>query len=81
MGATPAQLALAWVRYRGDDIVPLVGARRRGQLAESLAALRLVLTADDLARIEAAVPAARVAGARCDARGMALLDSERQPAN
>ena len=77
-GATPAQLAIAWVRSRGDDIVPLLGARRRDQLSEALGALRLALTPGELARIEAAVPAAAVAGTRYDAHGMALLDSERR---
>ena len=77
-GATPAQLAIAWVRSRGDDIIPLVGARRREQLSEALGALALALTPDDLARIEAAVPAAAVAGSRYDAHGMATLDSERR---
>jgi aryl-alcohol dehydrogenase-like predicted oxidoreductase len=76
-GATPAQLAIAWVLSRGPDIVPLVGARRPDRLAEALGALALTLTAQDLAAIEAALPAASVAGARYDAHGMAALDSER----
>jgi aryl-alcohol dehydrogenase-like predicted oxidoreductase len=75
-GATPAQLAIAWVSSRGEDIVPLVGARRRDRLAEALGALDLVLDAADLARLEAAVPADAVAGARYDAHGMRMLDSE-----
>jgi pyridoxine 4-dehydrogenase len=76
-GATPAQLAIAWALHRGDDVVPLVGARRRDQLQEALGALDLALTADELAAIEAAVPAAAVAGERYDAHGMRMLDSER----
>jgi aryl-alcohol dehydrogenase-like predicted oxidoreductase len=75
-GATTAQLAVAWVRARGADIVPVVGARRRDQLAESLGALDLPLDAGDLARIEAAVPPALIAGARYDPAQMAHLDSE-----
>ena len=67
-GVTPAQLALAWALHRGDDIVPLVGARTRERLAEALAALEIRLDADDMARLEAAVPAAAVAGARYDAQ-------------
>lgn len=63
-GATVAQLAIAWVLARGQDIVPLVGARRRDRLAESLAALDLALTPEDLAAIEAAVPPEAVAGDR-----------------
>ena len=65
--ATVAQLAIAWVLSRGEDVVPLVGARHRDRLAEALGALELDLTADELARIEAAVPAAAVAGSRYDA--------------
>ena len=76
-GATPAQLAIAWVLSRGADIIPLVGARKTARLAESLAALALHLTPDDLARIEAAVPAGAAAGDRYPAAQMAHLDSER----
>jgi aryl-alcohol dehydrogenase-like predicted oxidoreductase len=75
--ATTAQLAIAWALSRGDDIVPLVGARRRDRLAEALAALDLDLSSDDQSRIEAAVPAAAVAGERYQAEQMAALDSER----
>lgn len=74
--ATPAQLAIAWVCSRGDDVVPLIGARKRTQLSEALGAVNMQLSADDLARIEAAVPAERVAGTRYDAAQMAHLDSE-----
>jgi aryl-alcohol dehydrogenase-like predicted oxidoreductase len=77
-GATPAQLAIAWALHRGRDVVPLVGARRRERLEEALAALDLRLDRDDLARLEAAVPAEAVAGTRYDAHGMCMLDSEAQ---
>jgi aryl-alcohol dehydrogenase-like predicted oxidoreductase len=77
-GATPGQLAIAWVRARGDDVVPIVGARRRDQLKEALGAMDLCLDAGDLARIEAAVPSGEIAGARYDPTQMAHLDSERQ---
>ena len=76
-GATVAQAAIAWVLSRGGDVVPLVGARTREQLAEALGALDLALTPDDLAAIEAAVPPDAVAGARYPEQGMAGLDSER----
>jgi aryl-alcohol dehydrogenase-like predicted oxidoreductase len=76
-GATVAQLAIGWVLSRGQDIVPLVGARRRDRLAEALGALNLDLTADDLARIERAVPIGAAAGDRYSAQAMAHLDSER----
>jgi len=74
--ASPAQLAVAWVRSRGADIVPVVGARRREQLNESLGALALKLDAADIARIDAAVSPNLTAGARYDAPQMAHLDSE-----
>ena len=77
--ATPAQLAVAWVRSRGRDIVPVIGARRREQLKEALGALELSLDAGDLARIAAAVSPDITAGARYDAVQMAHLDSEAHP--
>ncbi len=76
-GATPAQLAIAWVCSRGEDIIPLVGARTRSRLAESLQALDLSLTAAELGQIEAAVPADAAAGDRYPPAQMAMLDSER----
>ena len=75
-GASPAQLALAWVRSRGNDILPVMGARRRDQLKESLDALDLKLSAADLARIDAAVSPELTAGTRYDTPQMAHLDSE-----
>jgi aryl-alcohol dehydrogenase-like predicted oxidoreductase len=75
--ATVAQIAIAWALSRGDDIVPLVGARRRERLAEALGALDVQLGADDLAQIEKAIPADAAAGERYQAEQMAILDSER----
>jgi aryl-alcohol dehydrogenase-like predicted oxidoreductase len=75
--ATVAQLAIAWVASRGQDIVPLIGARTRAQLDESLGAAQLELGDDLLREIEDAVPAGAVAGDRYGAPGMASLDSER----
>ena len=72
-----AQLAIAWVLARGRDIVPLVGARRRDSLQEALGSLDLVLTAEDLSKVEAAIPAEAVAGERYMPEQMAMLDSER----
>jgi aryl-alcohol dehydrogenase-like predicted oxidoreductase len=74
---TASQLAIAWVLAKGTSIVPLIGARTRAQLAESLGALRVTLTPTDITRIEAAVPAAAVAGTRYDEHQMRMLDSER----
>jgi aryl-alcohol dehydrogenase-like predicted oxidoreductase len=76
-GVSVAQLAIAWVLSRGEDIVPLVGARTRERLAESLGALDVVLDAADLAAIEAAVPADSAAGGRYAPAQMVHLDSER----
>ena len=75
--ASVAQVAIAWVLSRGEDIVPLVGARRRDRLSESLGALELPLGENDLAAIEAAVPAGAAAGTRYDSMQMSFLDSER----
>jgi aryl-alcohol dehydrogenase-like predicted oxidoreductase len=76
-GATVAQVAIGWVLSRGEDIVPLVGARSRERLTEALGALDLELDAADLAAIEEAVPAEAAAGERYDEGQMAVLDSER----
>ena len=74
---TASQVAIAWVLSRGAQIVPLIGARRRAQLAESLKALDLKLTAEDLAQIERAVPPDAVAGTRYGEEQMRWLDSEK----
>ena len=74
--ASTAQLAFAWIRSRGEDVVPLIGARRRDQLKEALGALDLRLTAADLARVAQAVPAEAVAGTRYLPAVLAHLDSE-----
>jgi aryl-alcohol dehydrogenase-like predicted oxidoreductase len=71
---TPAQLAIAWALAGGEDIVPLVGARRRDRLREALGALEIRLGPDDLERINAAVPPDAVAGTRYDAAGMAMVN-------
>jgi aryl-alcohol dehydrogenase-like predicted oxidoreductase len=72
-----AQLAIAWSAAKGDDIVPLIGTRRRSRLAEALTALSVHLDADALAEIENAVPAGAAAGDRYAAAQLAQLDSER----
>lgn len=66
-----------WVLARGKNIVPVVGARTRTQFAESLGSLQVRLSPAELARVEAAVPASAVAGARYDEHQMKALDSER----
>jgi aryl-alcohol dehydrogenase-like predicted oxidoreductase len=77
-GVTPAQLAIAWVLARGESIVPVIGARRRSQLEESLGALSIQLTDADLQQIEQAMPPDAVAGTRYDENQMKVLDSERR---
>lgn len=77
-GVTVAQIAIAWVAAQGEDIVPLIGARRRDRLQESLGALEVVLDADDLAAIERAVPKDAAAGTRYAEPLMAHLDSEKR---
>ena len=76
-GVSVAQVAIAWVLSRGEDIVPLVGARRRDRLTEALGALDVTLDETDLAAIEEAVPAGAAAGERYPEAQMAHLDSER----
>jgi aryl-alcohol dehydrogenase-like predicted oxidoreductase len=76
-GVTVAQLAIAWVAGQGEDIFPLVGARRRVQLQEALGSLDVKLTAADIADIEQAIPAGAAAGSRYGEQAMAHLDSER----
>lgn len=76
-GVTTAQLAIAWVAQRGDDIIPLVGARRQERLAEALGARSVTLTPADLAAIEAAAPRGAAAGGRYPVTLLQYLDSER----
>ena len=75
--ATSSQLAIAWVLAQGEQIIPVPGARTRAQLKESLGALDINLTPEDLRRIEAAIPAAEIAGTRYNEQQMQILDSEK----
>jgi aryl-alcohol dehydrogenase-like predicted oxidoreductase len=76
-GATTTQLAIAWVMAQSPAIVPVIGARTRAQLGESLGALDLSLSPGELDQIEAALPAEAIAGTRYDPHQMRMLDSER----
>ncbi len=76
-GVSVAQVAIAWVRSRGEDIVPLIGARRRERLAEALGALDVELGDEDLERIETAIPRDAAAGGRYAESQLVHLDSER----
>ena len=71
-GITPAQLAIAWVLARGDDLVPIPGTKRRTYLEQNAAAVDVELTADDMARIDSELPDA--AGERYDKAGMATVN-------
>jgi len=73
-GATPAQLALAWVLGRGEDIVPIPGTKRREYLEENVAAAEVVLTEAEAAELDAAVPAGATAGPRYSPRQMVDID-------
>jgi aryl-alcohol dehydrogenase-like predicted oxidoreductase len=72
-GVSVAQIAIAWVAAQGEEIIPVIGARRRDRLTEALGALDLVLTPEDLAAIERAVPKGSAAGDRYPAAQMAHL--------
>ena len=76
-GITQSQLAIAWVLARNNSFVPVLGARTRAQLAETLGALDVKLRPDEVAAIEAAAPADAVAGTRYDEHQMRVLDSEK----
>jgi len=78
IGASVAQVAIAWVAARGDDIVPLVGARRRDRLAEALGALDVKLSRDDLAALDRALPPGAAAGDRYPDSALAFMDSEKR---
>jgi aryl-alcohol dehydrogenase-like predicted oxidoreductase len=73
-GCTPAQLALAWVLAQGDDLVPIPGTKRRKYLEENVGSLDVILTAEDLQRIDEIAPKGAAAGLRYPAAMMATLD-------
>jgi len=72
-GVSTAALAIAWVLAQGEDVVPIPGCRRRATLADSLTALDVTLGDDELARIEAALAADRIAGTRYPEKQMTRL--------
>lgn len=76
-GVSAAQLAIAWALAKRKSIVPVMGARTRKQIAETLRALEVTLTPDEITRLEAEIPAAAVAGTRYDPMQMKVLDSEK----
>ncbi len=72
-GCSPAQIALAWVLARGEQIVPIPGTRRVDHLESNAAAMEIELSADDMARLESALGAGAAAGTRYPAGGMKWL--------
>ena len=78
VGASSAQVAIAWVAAQGNDIVPLVGARRRDRLAEALGALEVKLTPKHLAALAEAFPPGVASGERYPESQLAHMDSERR---
>jgi aryl-alcohol dehydrogenase-like predicted oxidoreductase len=73
-GATPAQVALAWVMAQGEDVVPIPGTKRRRYLEENVAAADLRLTPAELARLDSALPPGTAAGPRYGESMMAYID-------
>jgi aryl-alcohol dehydrogenase-like predicted oxidoreductase len=73
-GATPAQMALAWLLHKGDDLVPIPGTKRRSYLEENLAAATLVLSAAEMAQLDAAMPPGSAAGPRYNEKQLATID-------
>ena len=71
---TPAQLALAWLLSRGENVVPIPGVKSRARLEENVRAVSIALTVDELARIEKAAPKGSAAGARYPEAAMKALD-------
>ena len=73
-GCTTAQLALAWVLAKGDDVVPIPGTKHRRYLDENIGALDVRLTAEDLQRLDEILPRGAAAGERYHAQGMATVN-------
>jgi len=73
-GCTPAQLAAAWVLSRDPHVIPLMGSRTRAQLSDAIGALEVELTAEDHARIDAAIPPGSIAGTRYAEAQMRQVD-------
>jgi aryl-alcohol dehydrogenase-like predicted oxidoreductase len=72
--ATPAQIALAWLLHKGNDIVPIPGTKRRKYLEENAGAASIVLSADDVARLDDALRPEAIAGPRYNERAMGWVD-------
>ncbi len=73
-GATPGQIALAWLLHKGPDIVPIPGTKRRQYLEENVGAADLSLSAEEMSRLNAALSPENVAGPRYTEKQMATVD-------
>jgi aryl-alcohol dehydrogenase-like predicted oxidoreductase len=73
-GATPAQVALAWLLHKGDDLVPIPGTKRRRYLEENLGAADLELSAGEVSRLDQSLAPEAVAGPRYNERMMSFID-------
>jgi aryl-alcohol dehydrogenase-like predicted oxidoreductase len=73
-GATPAQVALAWILHQGEDLVPIPGTKRRRYLEENVGAVDLALGPEDLAELERALPGGKAAGERYEPNAAKLID-------
>ena len=73
-GATPGQIALAWLLHKGPDIVPIPGTKRRRYLEENVAAAAIVLDSNEMAALDAALAPEKIAGPRYNPSQMAMID-------
>lgn len=73
-GATPSQIALAWLLHKGDDVVPIPGTKRPQYLEENVGAAALSLSPDDMKKLDAALSPEKVAGPRYNERNMKYVD-------
>ena len=73
-GATPGQIALAWLLHKGQDVVPIPGTKRRRYLEENVGAAAVSLSAEEMAELDAAIPPEKVAGPRYSEKHLVLVD-------
>ena len=73
-GATPAQIALAWLLHKGPDIVPIPGTKRRQYLEDNLGAANVQLARDEMTALDAALAPGRVSGPRYSEKQQAMVD-------
>ena len=73
-GATPAQIALAWLLHKGEDIVPIPGTKRRKYIEENVGAASIALSVDDMTRLDDALRPEAIAGPRYNERAMGWVD-------